>query len=86
MESTLKNKFMRASIIVTGGAGFIGSEVVEKLLKLNFNVINIDKLTYAANKEKLRYFNRFKNYIFYKVDILSRKKLNYIFLKYNQNT
>ena len=45
-------------------------------------MINIDKLTYAVNKEKLRYFNRFKNYSFYKVDILSRKKLNYIFLKY----
>ena len=42
---------MKSSIIVTGGAGFIGSEVIENLLKLNFNVVNIDKITYAANKE-----------------------------------
>ena len=69
---------MKSSIIVTGGAGFIGSEVIENLLKLNFNVVNIDKITYAANKEKLKHFSKFENYSFYKVDILDRKKV-YIF-------
>ncbi len=37
-------------VIVTGGCGFIGSYFVKKLLNLNYNLINIDKLTYAANK------------------------------------
>ena len=44
-----KNK----TILVTGGAGFIGSAIVKRLVKKKFNIINIDKLTYASNLKNL---------------------------------
>ena len=43
-------------ILVTGGYGFIGSALVKYLLKNNFQVLNIDKLTYASNSEVLEKF------------------------------
>ena len=69
-------------IVVTGGLGFIGSSIVEKFLKLKFNVINIDNLTYAANLDKLRQFKYFKNHYFYKCNIADSIKLSRIFKKY----
>ncbi|MBA1338794.1 MAG: dTDP-glucose 4,6-dehydratase [Pelagibacterales bacterium] len=64
-------------IIVTGGSGFIGSNLVNFLIEKNFFVINIDKLTYASNKYKNKIKNK-KNYKFYKLDINNRKKLTKI--------
>ena len=64
-------------IIVTGGSGFIGSNLVNFLIEKNFFVINIDKLTYASNKYKNKIKNN-KNYKFYKLDINNRKKLTKI--------
>ena len=72
-------------ILVTGGMGFIGSTVVKKLLNFNFKVINIDKITYAANKKRINEFKFYKNHIFYKIDILNQSKLNFIFKKYKPN-
>ena len=72
-------------ILVTGGMGFIGSTVVKKLLNLNFKVINVDKITYAANKPRIKEFDLYKNHHFYKIDILNQKKLNFIFKKYKPN-
>ena len=69
-------------VVVTGGLGFIGSSIVEKLLNLKFKVVNLDNLTYAANLEKIKEFKSFKNYYFYKCDITDSKKLNQIFNKY----
>ena len=68
-------------IIVTGGSGFIGSNLVNFLIKKRYFVINIDKLTYASNRlnEKIR--NK-KNYKFFKIDIKNKKKLLNIFNKY----
>ena len=68
-------------IIVTGGSGFIGTNLVNYLIKKNFFVINIDKLTYSSNsyKNKLRNKNNYKHF---KVDINSKKKLIQIIKKY----
>ena len=40
---------MKKNIIVTGGLGFIGSNLIEYLIKKKFNVINIDKISYSSN-------------------------------------
>ena len=68
-------------IIVTGGLGFIGSNLIDLLLKKNFFVINLDKATYSSNLYNVKEFKNFKNYKFIKVDI-KNKRLNKILLKY----
>jgi len=50
-------------IIVTGGLGFIGSNLIELLLKKNFIVINIDKISYSSNFYNTKEFKTNKNYI-----------------------
>ena len=68
-------------IIVTGGSGFIGTNLVNFLIKKKFFVINIDKLTYSSNKynEKLR--NK-KNYKLFKLDINNKNKVIKIIQKF----
>ena len=61
-------------IIVTGGSGFIGSNLVNFLIKKKYFVINIDKLTYSSNNQNHTIRN-FKNYKHFKVDINNRSKL-----------
>ncbi len=68
-------------IIVTGGSGFIGSNLINFLIKKNFFVINLDKQTYAANKYKNKLRNK-KNYKLIKVDIVNKKKLIKIIKQY----
>ena len=68
-------------IIVTGGLGFIGSNLIELLLKKNFYVINIDKVTYSSNFYNSKEFNNNTKYKFIKCDINS-KKIKDIFLKF----
>ena len=68
-------------IIVTGGSGFIGSNLVNFLIKKRFFVINLDKLTYSSNKYKNKYRNK-KNYKLVKIDIINKKKLILIIKKY----
>lgn len=65
-------------ILVTGGSGFIGSNFISKLLKKNYKILNIDKLTYAGNNYNLKEFNKYANYAFKRIDIKS-KKINKIF-------
>jgi len=68
-------------IIVTGGSGFIGSNLVNFLIKKNFYVINIDKLTYSSNRRA--HSNKHKKfYKFYKLDINKKDKLIKIIKKY----
>jgi dTDP-glucose 4,6-dehydratase len=68
-------------IIVTGGLGFIGSNLIDLLLKKNFFVINVDKGTYSSNFYNVKEFKKSKKYRFIKLDIKDRK-LNKIFYKY----
>jgi dTDP-glucose 4,6-dehydratase len=55
------------TIIVTGGLGFIGSNLINILSKKKYFIINIDKVTYASNSKNIT--NNIKNYKFYKQDI-----------------
>ena len=61
-------------VIVTGGSGFIGSNLVNYLIKKRYFVINVDKLTYSSNKLKNKIRNN-KNYKFIKLDINNKKRL-----------
>ena len=69
-------------VIVTGGSGFIGSNLVKYLLKKKYFVINIDKLNYSAHPLNAKKFLKNKNYTFFKLDINNRVKLIKIFNKY----
>jgi len=69
-------------IIVTGGLGFIGSNLIELLINKNFNVINIDKVTYSSNFYNTREYVKNKNYKFIKCDLNDKSKLNKIIFKY----
>ena len=62
-------------VIVTGGNGFIGSNLVRFLLKKNFFVINIDKNKYSRGSYLLKKIEK-KNYKFFKLDICSKKLFN----------
>ena len=66
------------NILVTGGAGFIGSNFVRYMLNKysNYNIINYDKLTYAGNIRNLVGVDKYKNYKFIKADICDYKKLD----------
>ena len=55
-------------VIVTGGAGFIGSNLIKYLLEKKYFVINVDKLSYSANPYNLKGLNKNKNYVFFKID------------------
>ena len=68
-------------VVVTGGLGFIGSNLIEYLIGKNYFVINIDKSSYSANPYNLKHLKK-KKYAFYKIDIGNKKKLYQILKKY----
>jgi len=68
--------------IVTGGSGFIGSNLVKFLLKRNYFVINIDKLSYSANPYNLKGIIKNRKYKFFKLDINNQKQIYNILNRY----
>tara|TARA_Y100000992_G_scaffold205288_1_gene140291 strand:- start:232 stop:1245 length:1014 start_codon:yes stop_codon:yes gene_type:complete len=65
--------------IVTGGLGFVGSNLIEILLKKNFKVINLDKISYSSNFYNVNEFKKSRNYKFLKCDIKDKKLKKIIF-------
>jgi dTDP-glucose 4,6-dehydratase len=72
-------------IIITGGAGFIGSHVVRRLVNKypEYQIINLDKLTYAGNLANLSDIETKSNYVFELADIIDTEKVKRILEKYN---
>ena len=69
--------------IITGGAGFIGSALIRKILKeTSMKVINVDKLTYAGNLDSLSSCSSNSNYIFENIDICDSENIRKVFKKY----
>jgi dTDP-glucose 4,6-dehydratase len=75
---------MQKNIIITGGAGFIGSHVVRLFVNKypEYNIINLDALTYAGNLENLKDIQDKPNYVFEKADIRDADAIQALFQKY----
>ena len=72
---------MNKNIIVTGGLGFIGSNLIDLLISKKYSVINLDKVSYSSNFYNLKEYKSHTKYKFIKCDLNSKKILN-ILLKY----
>jgi dTDP-glucose 4,6-dehydratase len=75
---------MKKNILITGGAGFIGSHVVRLFVNKypDYHIVNLDKLTYAGNLENLLDVDKKSNYTFEKGDIVDAQFVNQLFEKY----
>jgi len=71
-------------ILITGGAGFIGSHVVRRFVNMypQYRIVNADKLTYAGNLENLTDIEAEKNYAFEKTDIVNKQAVAGLFTRY----
>ena len=69
-------------VLVTGGLGFIGSNLIQLLLKQKYYVINVDKVSYSSNFYNTKEFKQNKKYKFIKCDIQNKKKISQILKKY----
>ena len=69
------------NILITGGAGFIGSHVVKRFVNKypNYNIYNVDNLTYAGNLNNLKDLEDKKNYFFFKIDIKNHNEILKLF-------
>ena len=72
---------MTKRFLITGGCGFIGSQMVNLCLKKGYKVFNVDKLTYASNKKTILD----KNYYFKKIDICDYNKLSKVVERFKPN-
>lgn len=74
----------KSKVLITGGAGFIGSHVVRQFIKNGgYQIVNLDKLTYAGNLENLRDIDGDSNYEFVKGDICDREFINNLFVEHS---
>lgn len=75
---------MKRNILITGGAGFIGSHVVRLFVNKypDYHIVNLDKLTYAGNLENLKDIEDKANYTFVKADIVDIDAMRRIFAEY----
>ena len=76
---------MSQTILITGGAGFIGSNFIPYFMSQHkdIKIINVDKLTYAGNLDNLKEVENNPNYTFLKGDICDDSFINNLFDKYN---
>ena len=72
---------MNKNIIVTGGLGFIGSNLIDLLISKKYSVINLDKISYSSNFYNLKKYKNHTKYRFIKCDLNSKKILS-ILMKY----
>ena len=63
-------------IIITGGLGFIGSNLIDLLIHKKYKVINIDKISYSSNFYNTKEYQKNTNYKFIKCDLNNKIKLN----------
>jgi dTDP-glucose 4,6-dehydratase len=74
----------KKNLLITGGAGFIGSHVVRLFVNKysDYNIVNLDKLTYAGNLQNLTDVDKLPNYTFVKGDITDTDFIQNLFQKY----
>lgn len=83
----MNNSIQPTPILVTGGSGFIGSEVVRQLIhETHHKVINLDCLTYAAHPEALKDIADCERYTFYKANVRNQEQLQNVFRKHQPTT
>src|SRR6185436_7327557 len=75
---------MSKNILITGGAGFIGSHVVRLFVNKypDYRIVNVDALTYAGNLDNLKDVQEAPNYIFERADITDEKRIDELFGQY----
>jgi dTDP-glucose 4,6-dehydratase len=75
------------NILITGGAGFIGSHVARHFVTEypNYNIVVMDSLTYAGDKDNINDLFNYENFSFFKGDIRNKKDVLQVFYDYNIN-
>jgi len=79
-----KQMIMKRTLLITGGAGFIGSHVVRRFVKKypDYKIVNADKLTYAGNLGNLTDIEHEPNYYFRRIDIVDKQAVNTLFSEF----